>query len=82
MTLGALVSSLFAGPVARFIGRRGSIWIASVLCAIANIVMMASTDIGAMYFARLLIGIANGMFMTFSQLYVQVSRQQPLLLLM
>lgn len=74
MTLGAFISSSFAGPVARFMGRRGCIWVASVMCAVANIIMMASTNMGAVYFGRLLIGLANGMFMTFSQLYIQVSR--------
>lgn len=73
MTLGAFASSSFAGPIARVMGRRDSIWIASVLCAVANIIMMASTNIGAIYFGRLLIGLANGMFMTFAQLYIQES---------
>jgi len=35
--------------------------------------MMATTDIGAVYFARLLIGIANGFFQVFAQLYLQES---------
>lgn len=75
MTLGAFISSSFAGPIARFAGRRGCIWSAAVLCAIANIIMMASTNIGALYVGRFVIGLANGMFMTFSQLYIQVSRE-------
>ncbi|KIW38034.1 uncharacterized protein PV06_10010 [Exophiala oligosperma] len=33
--------------------------------------MMATTHIGALYTGRLLIGLANGYFMTFSQLYLQ-----------
>lgn len=33
--------------------------------------MMATTSVGALYFARLLIGLANGLFMSFSQLYLQ-----------
>lgn len=73
MTLGAFISSCFAGPIATYVGRKGSIWIASAMCCTANVIMMASTDIGAVYFGRLLIGLANGMFMTFSQLYIQVS---------
>ncbi|KAJ9616841.1 RNA-dependent ATPase rok1 [Cladophialophora chaetospira] len=35
--------------------------------------MMATTHIGALYCGRLLIGLANGYFMTFSQLYLQES---------
>lgn len=35
--------------------------------------MMTTTSIGALYVGRLLIGLANGYFMTFSQLYIQES---------
>jgi MFS family permease len=35
--------------------------------------MMATTNIGALYAGRFLIGLANGYFMTFSQLYIQES---------
>lgn len=73
MTLGAFISSCFAGPIAAYVGRKGSIWIACAMCCVSNIIMMASTDIGAIYFGRLLIGLANGMLLTFSQLYIQVS---------
>jgi len=34
--------------------------------------MMATTDVGALYAGRLLMGLANGMLTTFSQLYLQV----------
>jgi MFS transporter, SP family, sugar:H+ symporter len=71
MTLGAVVASGLAGPLAWKLGRRDCLWIACVLCWVADIVMMVSTSDGALYFARLLIGLANGLFMTFSQLYIQ-----------
>ncbi|ROV89389.1 hypothetical protein VSDG_08647 [Cytospora chrysosperma] len=73
MTLGAFLSSSSAGPVASFMGRKASIWSASVLCCVANVIMMASTNIGALYVGRLVIGLANGFYMTFSQLYIQES---------
>lgn len=34
--------------------------------------MMTTDKIGGLYAGRLLIGIANGLLMTFSQLYIQV----------
>ncbi|KXX82708.1 Hexose transporter 2 [Madurella mycetomatis] len=52
-------------------GRRTTVWIASLLCIISNVIMMATTDIAGLYAGRLLLGMANGMFMTFSQLYIQ-----------
>jgi SP family sugar:H+ symporter-like MFS transporter len=71
MTLGAVIASGCAGPIAWKIGRKMCIWIACVTCCVANIVMMTTTSIGALYFGRLLLGLANGLFMTFSQLYIQ-----------
>ncbi|KAJ9616349.1 hypothetical protein H2200_000067 [Cladophialophora chaetospira] len=71
MILGAFISSSTAGPIATFAGRKMSIWAAALLCCVANVIMMTTTSIGALYFSRFLIGIANGMLMTFSQLYLQ-----------
>jgi MFS family permease len=73
MTLGAFLSSGGAGVVAKTLGRRQCLWLASLLCCIANIIMMATTHIAALYVGRLIIGIANGYFMAFSQLYIQES---------
>ncbi|CAN9263139.1 unnamed protein product [Alternaria alternata] len=73
MTLGAFLSSSFAGVFATRLGRRQCLWMASVLCCVANIVMMTTTSMGGLYAGRLLIGIANGWYMTFSQLYIQES---------
>lgn len=71
MTLGAFLSSSCAGPTATFLSRRQTIWAASLLCIVANIIMMTTTSIGGLYAGRLLLGLANGFYMTFSQLYIQ-----------
>jgi MFS transporter, SP family, sugar:H+ symporter len=71
MTLGAFITSVFVGPIASFMGRRMAIWCSCLLCCVANIIMMSTTSIGWLYVGRLLIGLANGGLMTFSQLYIQ-----------
>ncbi|KAK1758007.1 putative sugar transporter [Echria macrotheca] len=73
MTLGAFISSGTAGFVASRFGRRHCLWAACALCCVSNVIMMATEDIGALYAGRFLIGLANGYFMTFSQLYIQES---------
>ncbi|KAL8409902.1 hypothetical protein RB594_008116 [Gaeumannomyces avenae] len=73
MTLGAFVSSGTAGFAAAKLSRRWCLWLAAALCCVSNVLMMASEDIGTLYAGRLLIGLANGWFMTFSQLYIQES---------
>lgn len=73
MTLGAFISSGTAGVVASKFGRKQCLWAACLLCCVSNIIMMATENIGALYAGRFLIGVANGYFMTFSQLYIQES---------
>jgi len=73
MTLGAFISSGTAGLSASKFSRRQCLWFAAALCCVSNIIMMATEDIGALYAGRFLIGLANGYFMTFSQLYIQES---------
>lgn len=60
------------GPIALYIGRKTSIWLACGMCVVANVVMMTTTSIGGLYAGRFVIGLANGLFMTFAQLYLQV----------
>ncbi|KAL6702722.1 hypothetical protein ACN47E_001004 [Coniothyrium glycines] len=71
MTLGAFISSATAGVPSGRLGRRMCLVIACVTCFVANIIMMTTESIGALYAGRLIIGLANGYFMTFSQLYLQ-----------
>jgi len=59
MTLGAFVGSLCAGPVSTYINRRWSLFVGTVLCVTSLIVMITTTNISALYFARLLLGIAK-----------------------
>jgi predicted MFS family arabinose efflux permease len=72
MTLGAFISSSSAGVFATWLSRRHCLWMACVLCCASNVIMMATTTIGGLYAGRFLIGLANGWFMTFAQLYIQV----------
>ncbi|KAF2878500.1 monosaccharide transporter-like protein [Massariosphaeria phaeospora] len=73
MTLGAFISAGMAGVAAKKLGRRACLAIACVTCCVANIIMMSTEHIAALYVGRLVIGLANGYFMTFSQLYIQES---------
>ncbi len=71
MTLGAFLGSLVAGPMAIKLGRKPCLWTACILCAASDALMMGTTKLAGLYCGRLFIGIANGFFMTFSQLYLQ-----------
>lgn len=71
MSLGVIVASGSAGLITKFIGRKPALWIASILCLIADIIMMTTTKIGVLYFGRLVMGFSNGLFYIFGQLYIQ-----------
>jgi MFS transporter, SP family, sugar:H+ symporter len=65
----------FIGPIAAYIGRRSSLWLACLLIYVANIIMMTTDSIGALYAGRFIMGLGNGLLLTFAQLYIQVSSQ-------
>ncbi|KAE8447058.1 hypothetical protein EG329_011193 [Mollisiaceae sp. DMI_Dod_QoI] len=71
MILGAFIASACGGPIALYIGRKAALWLACGMCVVANVVMMTTTSIGGLYAGRFVIGLANGLFMTFAQLYLQ-----------
>ncbi|KAI1653800.1 putative maltose permease [Daldinia decipiens] len=73
MVLGAFVSSSSAGFTAKYIGRKLSLWIACIGVFASTALMQATTNIGGLYAGRLILGLANGLLMTHSQLYVQES---------
>ncbi|KAI1370121.1 putative maltose permease [Hypoxylon crocopeplum] len=73
MVLGAFVSSSSAGFTAKYIGRKLSLWIACVGVFVSTALMQATTVIGGLYAGRLILGLANGLLMTHSQLYIQES---------
>ncbi|OTB09745.1 hypothetical protein K445DRAFT_71713 [Daldinia sp. EC12] len=70
MTIGTFVGSLSVGPFSSKFGRRQGLWTASVLNYIATAIMIGTTNIGALYFARFVLGISVGWFLTFAQVYI------------
>jgi MFS family permease len=69
LTLGAFLSSLVAGVFALFFGRKVALWLACLLNVIACAIQISTVDKGAVYVGRLLLGIANGFLVTFSNIY-------------
>ncbi|KAH8904649.1 sugar porter family MFS transporter [Coniochaeta sp. PMI_546] len=70
MLLGAFISCFATGPLGSVLGRRWCIMF-GVLLLIASIIMMiVTTSMGVLYFARLVMGFGNGLVMTFTMVYV------------
>jgi hypothetical protein len=56
MTIGTFVGSLLVGPFSSKFGRRHGLWVASVINFISTGIMIGTTNLGALYFARLILG--------------------------
>lgn len=63
MTIGTFVSSLLVGPFSSKFGRRVGLWIAALLNFVATAIMLGTTSVGALYFARLLLGMLEPLMM-------------------
>lgn len=70
MTIGTFVGSLLVGPFSSKFGRRHGLWAASIINFLATAVMIGTTNLGALYFARFILGISVGWFLTFAQVYI------------
>ncbi|OTA98994.1 hypothetical protein M426DRAFT_16850 [Hypoxylon sp. CI-4A] len=70
MTIGTFVGSLSIGPFSSRFGRRQGLWTASVLNYIATAIMIGTTNVSALYFARFVLGVSVGWFLTFAQIYI------------
>ena len=58
MTIGTFVGSLLIGPFSSKFGRKMGLWSASLLNLIATAIMIGTTNLGALYFSRLVLGAA------------------------
>ncbi|KAI1383801.1 general substrate transporter [Hypoxylon trugodes] len=70
MTIGTFVGSLSVGAFSSKFGRRHGLWSAAILNFISTAVMIGTTNLGALYFARFVLGISVGWFLTFAQVYI------------
>ena len=60
MILGAFVGSVASGPLGHYAGRKSGIWAAVLTSYLSISIMIGTTNIGALYFARIVIGVSNG----------------------
>lgn len=70
MVIGGIVGSLAQGPMSKWIGRRQCMMIACITCITAGGIMIGTTSVGALYVGRVILGIANGIFITTAQMYI------------
>ncbi|KAF4921970.1 Myo-inositol transporter 1 [Colletotrichum viniferum] len=67
---GALLGAIFAGLTADKLGRKASIWFASVLCTLGAVIQSASFSVPQMAVGRLVIGLGVGSASMIVPLYI------------
>ncbi|KIW87473.1 uncharacterized protein Z519_11796 [Cladophialophora bantiana CBS 173.52] len=70
INVGTIAGVFVTAPFARYFGRRPGIWVASIINFVAAGVQVGTTSIGGLYAGRALIGIANGLFITYANVYI------------
>lgn len=70
MLLGSFISSLLAGVFSRFLGRRHCVMIGMVVLIAGITVQVVTTTLGVLYLGRLVTGLANGIIMNFTFIYI------------
>jgi MFS family permease len=89
MILGAFIGAVASGPLGHYFGRKVGLWTAIVTSYISISIMIGTTNIGALYFARIVIGVSNGnqilllgltsgLFIAFCVLYLTEASPQHL----
>jgi MFS transporter, SP family, sugar:H+ symporter len=73
MVIGGIIGSLAQGPLATVLGRKPSMQLACITCITAGAIMIGTTSVAALYVARVILGIANGIFITTAQMYDNVA---------
>jgi MFS family permease len=75
MVIGTFVSSLAVGPFSQKFGRKIGLWVACIVNFVATGIMMGTTSVGALYFARFLLGtILIALFVAHLLIQSQVSQ--------
>jgi len=68
--LAGIVTTVTAGFYGRYLGRKAALQAGTVFCTVAIIVMITTTSVGGLYAGRIVLGLANGVFMSQTQLYL------------
>ena len=69
LNVGTVVGTICTVPFAHRYGRKPAIWLACLVSAVACAVQIGTTTLGGLYAGRIILGIANGFFVTFSNVY-------------
>jgi len=69
LNVGTIIGVILTATWARYLGRRPAIWFGSALSFVAAGLQVGTTSLVGLYLGRILIGVSNGFFITFANVY-------------
>jgi len=70
LNVGTIIGVLLAAVWANYLGRRPAIWCASLVSCVAAGLQVGTTNLVGIYFGRILIGVSNGFYITFGNVWI------------
>jgi MFS family permease len=69
LNVGTIIGTILTAPFAHKFGRKPAIWVAAAVSFVACGVQIGTSSLGGLYAGRIILGLANGFFITFSNVY-------------
>lgn len=69
LNVGTIIGTILTAPFAHKFGRRPAIWVAALTSFVACAIQIGTTSLGGLYAGRIILGLSNGFFITFSNVY-------------
>lgn len=69
LNVGTIIGVLLTATWGKYYGRKPAIWVASLISFVAAALQIGSEHVAALYVGRILIGVSNGFFITFANVY-------------
>ncbi|SPO02645.1 related to transporter (major facilitator superfamily) [Cephalotrichum gorgonifer] len=69
LNVGTIVGVILTATWAKYYGRKPAIWLASLISFVAAGLQVGTTSLAGLYVGRILIGVSNGFFITFANVY-------------
>jgi sugar porter (SP) family MFS transporter len=69
LNVGTIIGTILTAPFAHKFGHKPAIWVAAAVSFVACGVQIGTSSLGGLYAGRIILGLANGFFITFSNVY-------------
>jgi MFS family permease len=69
LNIGTIIGVILTATWGKYYGRRPAIWLASLISFVAAGIQVGTTTLEGLYIGRILIGISNGFYITFANVY-------------